>query len=668
MRRFDGLTLSCCALALASACSGDGSSEVVYDAAPPGPPVFEGVGAAEIESGTSARLRWDSALDDATPRGRIVYRVYRGVGDGPVDTSTPVAASIPGDTNVLVQGLDSDESYRFIVRAVDEDGNEDTNIRAVTITTGDDDAPLFEGVTGASIVTSGSLLVQWKPATDEVSFSHKLTYRVFVSTDADTLFDEPVATSTPGATSIVIDGQPAETELFVAVRAVDEAGNEDTNTRVVSTVTPEGNAPTFGGVRRATPGTTSVELRWSPAADDTTASSAIVYAVYLSTTPAGENLLEPYVVSGPGVTRITVEGLEPETTYYFIVRARDLVGNEDDNTVELSAKTAPPDETAPTFDGVTTLVSTTPTSLHVEWIAASDDVTPADDLVYDIYLATTAGGENFATPTHTTLPGRTSADLLGLTPQTGYSVVVRARDAAGNRDANENEKSATTQKATSDVMPPVLSGNVTVQRTSAKPGFLLVSYPLATDDTESSSGIRYHVCVAEVGATSTCSGASFIENVNATSDFGSGSVFVTGLLPRTAYSVTVRAEDASGNVATSGISGEGTTATSYVSNVEPILESRCNQCHSYSYGALVQVPVTYVDPKVGSLYLVSSGDPAKSYLFRKIRPLADESDPFSVAAPNGYEGERMPSDKTDALTSDTEAVLYDWIKQGAFDN
>jgi chitodextrinase len=603
-------------------------------------------------------------LDDSTPRGRIAYRVYSGLGEQPVNTQAPVAVSIPGETSVVVSGLASSQSYRFVVRAVDAEGNEDDNRHAVTVTTNDTGAPVFAGVTGAHSLTSRRMLIQWKPAEDEVTPAQELRYRVYVSTsnDPDVAFDEPVATSAPGATSLEIDELPADSELFVGVRVVDGNGNEDENTRLISTLTPEGNAPDFDGVRTAIPDTTSIELRWAPAADDATASSEIVYAIYLSTTASGHNLLAPHTLTDPGVTRWTVTGLEPDTTYHFIVRARDLAGNEDGNSFVLSSSTAPPDETAPVFAGATGLLATTPTSLRVTWDAASDDRTPTDELLYDIYLAEGGGTPDTSGRPHlTTLPGRTSADLLSLKTGTDYALVVRARDEAGNGDTNTAVLKTSTNAATSDVSAPLLSGSMSLTQVSEQPDRLLVNLPKATDDTVGAAGIRFHVCVAESGTE--CTGADFIEHVNATSEFGATTVFVTGLNPRTTYRATVRAEDKSGNLGSASMTSEGVTATSFQTNVAPILESRCNQCHNYEYGTLVHVPSGYAD-----MFLISAGEPAQSYLFRKLRALDDQTDPFSETEPSVYEGARMPSDNTEPLTNDVQAVLLDWIAQGAFDN
>ncbi len=87
------------------------------------------------------------------------------------------------------------------------------------------------------------------------------------------------------------------------------------------------------------------------------------------------------------------------------------------------------------------LIAPGPTSSYtLTWTAATDPVTPTARIVYEIFLATTPGAENFATPTFTTSPGATSF----LTPdepraRTLY-FVVRARNAAGHEDSNEVER------------------------------------------------------------------------------------------------------------------------------------------------------------------------------------------------------------------------------------
>jgi len=79
-------------------------------------------------------------------------------------------------------------------------------------------------------------------------------------------------------------------------------------------------------------------------------------------------------------------------------------------------------------------------SYHLSWEAAKDNVTPSSKIVYNVYQATTAGGEDFSHPTYTTAAGVTSFDTAQLSSAKTFYFVVRARDQAGNEDQNKVER------------------------------------------------------------------------------------------------------------------------------------------------------------------------------------------------------------------------------------
>jgi hypothetical protein len=112
--------------------------------------------------------------------------------------------------------------------------------------------------------------------------------------------------------------------------------------RVVAAA-PDTSPPSFAGLKSAfacTPGpqrpgqTTPFNLSWSAASDDQTPSSQIVYDVFYSTTPGGEDFSHPNWTTSPGVTTFRTPGLASHGLFYFVVRARDQAGNEDQNRVE----------------------------------------------------------------------------------------------------------------------------------------------------------------------------------------------------------------------------------------------------------------------------------------------------------------------------------------------
>jgi hypothetical protein len=106
------------------------------------------------------------------------------------------------------------------------------------------------------------------------------------------------------------------------------------------------------------------------------------------------------------------------------------------------------DHTPPRFAGLKSAVTCIPgpsgpgrtSSFHLAWEPASDDVTPARKIVYEVYQASSAGGENFSSPTYTTAPGAKSFNTPQLASDENFYFVVRARDRAGNEDSNKLER------------------------------------------------------------------------------------------------------------------------------------------------------------------------------------------------------------------------------------
>ena len=106
------------------------------------------------------------------------------------------------------------------------------------------------------------------------------------------------------------------------------------------------------------------------------------------------------------------------------------------------------DQTPPTFAGLKSATTCIPgpigpertSSYRLSWEAATDNVTPSSKIIYNVYQATTAGGENFSQPTYTTAAGVTSFDTPQLSSVKTFYFVVRARDQAGNEDSNTVER------------------------------------------------------------------------------------------------------------------------------------------------------------------------------------------------------------------------------------
>lgn len=104
-------------------------------------------------------------------------------------------------------------------------------------------------------------------------------------------------------------------------------------------------------------------------------------------------------------------------------------GEVEDYTVAISAAAA--DTQAPSNPTNLTASNVAETSVTLNWSASTDNV---GVVAYDVYQGTALLGEVTGT----------SANVTGLTPATGYSFNVRAKDAAGNISGNSNTLNITT--------------------------------------------------------------------------------------------------------------------------------------------------------------------------------------------------------------------------------
>jgi hypothetical protein len=140
-------------------------------------------------------------------------------------------------------------------------------------------------------------------------------------------------------------------------------------------------------------------------------------------------------VQGPACTKGTPC---PE----FASRVRTL------GRLTFQVKSTSGDTTPPGFAGLQRAFACTPgpqrpgqtTPFTLTWAPASDDVTPSSQIVYDVFMASTAGGEDFLHPNWTTPPGATQFTTPGLAAHGSFYFVVRARDQAGNEDRNRVER------------------------------------------------------------------------------------------------------------------------------------------------------------------------------------------------------------------------------------
>lgn len=538
--------------------SGSGSAACSPGTAGNGAPLFGGVTEASADGADGVMLGWIAAADETLPEA-MTYVVYMGAAAGSEDYAAP-AVRVTGKTSVRIGGLTTGTPYFFVVRAEDATGQRDCNKNE-------------KSATPAALGSCVSYDHDIKPILDGRCISchsgaaapRNLHLDSYAGTMAGGLTGNEVVACQPSSSLIylktTLDNPPVGQRMplggpYLSTTQLDTiqawiAGGAAESCPTSAGTCSDTQPPTFAGATSATlTDATTAQLCWSAGSDDTTAPSALLYDVFQSNTPGGQVFTNPpRVTTTAGATCVTLAGLTPSQQYCWVARARDASGNRDANTVERCVTTTaascidyatviqpifdaeciqchtganaprglhldsyngviaggqtgnevvacrstssllyqkismatppvgmrmpadgPPylstsqiaaieqwigeggrsscaapdpcsDAVPPTFAGVTSATATGPTTARLCWSAASDNLTPATGLVYDAYRADAPGGEVFTSnPYQTSRPGETCIDVAALSPASTQCWVVRARDGAGNRDANRVER------------------------------------------------------------------------------------------------------------------------------------------------------------------------------------------------------------------------------------
>lgn len=96
-------------------------------------PEFSGIKSAATAGGATAVLTWDAGFDNETAVANLVYRVYASATPGGQDFTSPVFTTAAGALSATITDAESPllamgANVHFVVRAVDGDGNEDSNV------------------------------------------------------------------------------------------------------------------------------------------------------------------------------------------------------------------------------------------------------------------------------------------------------------------------------------------------------------------------------------------------------------------------------------------------------------------------------------------------------------------------------------------------------------
>jgi len=277
-------------------------------------------------------------------------------------------------------------------------------------------------------VTSSSISLSWTAASDNTTAASKLVYKITYTKSGAS---SGKTVSVTGKTATEITGLEENTEYKIAMKVYDEDNNSAsyTSTTATTAVAPDETKPTLPSSKTITvKGTTpsSISISWKAASDNVTEASKLVYKI--TYTKSGESTGK--TISVTGKTEAEITGLESNTSYKIVLKVYDESGNYASYTSKTVTTDAAADKTKPTLpkDSSITLKKKGKTYLTVSWKAATDDITAAADLQYEISIL--KDGEWVVVAT---VKDVTEYKITGLTSGVEYTISIAVIDEAGNR-------------------------------------------------------------------------------------------------------------------------------------------------------------------------------------------------------------------------------------------
>lgn len=285
-----------------------------------------------ISSTSELSANWGASSDGES--GIKQYNVY--VGTAPWATDVVSSTSTLSTSITFSLTLEEGQTYYVTVEPVNGAGTvgSPTCSNGQTVDTTIIPAPsfIYDGLSDdVDYTNSSSLSANWEQAEESDRYWVAVGSAPGGATDTLDWTNAGNNTSyTADLSGSLVDGNT----YYFSVKGEKISGKFSeaiTSDGIVYDVSP----PVFSGANSATDTGAGgqVSLSWEAAQD---ASPPVVYNVYQATDPGGFNYSAP-TVSGVTSSPSLVSGLTDGTTYYFVVRAQDDLGQEDSNTTAVSA-------------------------------------------------------------------------------------------------------------------------------------------------------------------------------------------------------------------------------------------------------------------------------------------------------------------------------------------
>jgi sugar lactone lactonase YvrE len=378
---------------------------------------------------SSMRLDWTKNKDADFAR----YELHKGGTKNFVISSNTLYSAIAeqATTSATVVNLAQTTKYYFKLRTIDTGSlyNDSNEVNATTLAV--NLPPAAVHLNTPSDVGDTALKLSWSKNNDsdfrsyEIYSGNRSGFNLTAETLVDTVYNQSAADFT-------VEGLTNNTTYYFRVRVVDTGGLHNDSNEVFTTTSPPNAPPEAVMLYEALEvGETTVSLAWSLSTDR----DFKQYEVAGATTPGfvitQDKILKTLVQKAQNET--VIDGLLPDTAYYFKVRVKDLTNLFADSN-EVGVITQP--NKVPPAVALYGPDNVTVNTMDIEWSASQID----DFARYEVYRSTFG---NF-TPTPAMLIAQISDQqavvyrATGLEASTTYFFKVRVVDSGGlMNDSNE---------------------------------------------------------------------------------------------------------------------------------------------------------------------------------------------------------------------------------------
>jgi chitodextrinase len=292
---------------------------------------------------------------------------------------------------------------------------------------------------------------------------------------ASQVLGEPAPAAPGTAQTMTVLGLAPDTLYTFAIKTADDVPNWSAISNVIEvhTAAPPGDEVPPAAVADLAalyPQATTVLLNWTAPGDDQTTGTAAQYQIRYSTAPiTSGNFAAATLVTGAPmpllagtVQNVDVNGLTPETHYYFAMMTADEVPNWSGlSNVAEATTSAVADGTPPAAVADLEASALTPTSIDLSWTSPGDDDQTGTAAQYDIrYSTAPITAENFSAativsgaPAPMVAGSAQQVTVTSLAPETTYYFAMKTADEALNWSELSNVAQATTPAAP-DLTPP----------------------------------------------------------------------------------------------------------------------------------------------------------------------------------------------------------------------